>query len=253
MLPATGQLERADLTLAELTALRSGLQATPALVAPVADRRPVWWMFAALTRAMGRPTPGGVDPDDLTDEDFLRGVLAHSSLAAEDVFTAGPRGIDTPVEYGWVHDELLHDGRWSIAPPELVARLAAYEDPAPAEFVLAPRREMPWSNSVAYGAVVYGAGAPGAAVRMSPAAVHDPDGVVWLETANGRIAATYVADPAVRDGVVSITHGHPGANPGDLTSGNADVDLLTAMPLVSGLNVSVARAPADAIAENDDT
>ncbi len=77
VLPATGQLERADITLAELTALRSALQATPAVVSPVADRRPVWWMFAALSRAMGRAPAGTPDPDDLGDEDYLRGVLAH--------------------------------------------------------------------------------------------------------------------------------------------------------------------------------
>ena len=69
------------------------------------------------------------------------------------MFAAGPRGIDTPVEHGWVHDELLPDGRWSIAPAPLLERLAAYADPAPAPFVLAPRREMAWSNSVAYGAI----------------------------------------------------------------------------------------------------
>jgi anaerobic selenocysteine-containing dehydrogenase len=234
VLPATGQLERADITLAELTALRSGLQATSAIVAPVAERRPVWWMFAALNRARGRPALGGIDPDELSDEDFLRGVLAQSSLAPDAVFAAGPRGIDTPVEYGWVHDELLRDGRWSIAPAVLVERLAAYEDPAPAGFVLAPRREMPWSNSVSYGAV-----APGPVVRMHPGAAPTRDALVTLVTENGRLDAAFVADPAVREGVVSITHGHPDANPGDLTTGDHGVDELTAMPRVSGLPVRV--------------
>src|SRR5207248_1793484 len=31
-------------------------------------------------------------------------------LDADAVFAAGPRGIDTPVEYGWVHDEILDGG-----------------------------------------------------------------------------------------------------------------------------------------------
>ena len=48
VLPATGQLERADLSLAELTALRSGLQATDAVVPAAGARRPVWWMLASL-------------------------------------------------------------------------------------------------------------------------------------------------------------------------------------------------------------
>ena len=38
---------------------------------------------------------------------------------------------------------------------------------------------------------------------------------------------------------MSITHGHPDENPGDLTSGDIDVDALTAMPRVAGLDVRV--------------
>ena len=235
VLPATGQLERADVTLAELTALRSGLQSTRSIVEPVADRRPVWWMFAALSRAMGRATPDGVDPNDLSDEDYLRGILAHSRLDADDVFAAGPRGIDTPVEYGWVHDELLPDGRWSIAPAPLIERLNAYTEPALAKFVLAPSREMAWSNSIAYGQ-----GATGPVVHLNPAALDaNDDNLVALATEHGRITAAFVADPTVRAGVVSMTHGHPDANPGDLTSGDTAVDPLTAMPRVAGLEVDV--------------
>jgi anaerobic selenocysteine-containing dehydrogenase len=242
VLPATGQLERADITSAELTALRSGLQATRPIVAPVADRRPVWWMFAALSRAMGRAAPDGVD--DLTDEDYLRGVLAHARVDADAVFAAGPRGIDVPVEYGWVHAELLPEGRWSIAPGSLLERLAAYTDPAPAQFLLAPRREMAWSNSVAYGPI-----ATGSVVHMNAAPLgavgEGSDRAVVLETPYGRVTTTFVADATVREGVVSMTHGHTEANPGDLTSGDVDIDRLTAMPRVAGLEVDVTRAQPD--------
>jgi anaerobic selenocysteine-containing dehydrogenase len=240
VLPATGQLERADLTLAEMTALHSGLQATRPVVEPVADRRPVWWMFAALNKAMGRATPG-VDDLDQTDEQFLRGVLRHSPFEAEELFAAGPHGIDAPVEHGWVHEEMLEDGRWHIAPTPLLERLAAYTDPEPAELVLAPRREMAWSNSV-----VYGATATGSAVRMHPDTVrthaHDHPGVAALATDHGDITATVVADATVRGGVVSITHGRPHENPGELTSSDVAVDNLTAMPRVSGLEVRVSRS-----------
>jgi anaerobic selenocysteine-containing dehydrogenase len=239
VLPATGQLERADVTLAELTALHSGLQATRPVVEPVADRRPVWWMFAALNRAMGRTTLG-VDDLDRTDEQFLRGVLRHSPLDADELFAAGPHGIDTPVEHGWVREEMLEEGRWHIAPAPLLERLGTYADPVPAEFVLAPRREMAWSNSVAYGAT-----ATGPAVRMHPGAVPANDeqatDVVALESDHGDLTARFVSDPNVREGVVSMTHGHPDENPGDLTSDDVAVDTLTAMPRVSGLEVRVSR------------
>ena len=56
------------------------------------------------------------------------------------------------------------------------------------------------------------------------------------------IAATFVEDPTVRPGVVSMTHGHTDTNPGDLTSGDAEVDALTAMPRASGLAVRISEA-----------
>ena len=245
VLPATGQLERADVTLAELTALRSGLQATRPIVAAAAERRPVWWMFAALSRAMGRPSLGGADPDSLTDEDVLRGVLAHSTLDPDDVFAAGPRGVETPVEYDWVHTDLLADGRWAIAPAPLLERLVTYRDSVAVPFVLAPRREMAWSNSVRYGA-----GADRPVVRMHPKSADGAtDGgrparteLVELVTPEGRITASVAIDPNVRPGVVSISHGHPDADPGALTSGVVGVDPLTTMPRVAGLEVRVAIA-----------
>lgn len=241
VLPATGQLERADVTLAELTALRAGLQATRPVVGPVADRRPVWWMLAALSRAMGRDALGGVDPDVLTDELYLHGVLGHSTLDADDVFAAGPRGVGTAAEPGWVHDDLLPGGRWSIAPAPLLARLVAHEDPAPADYALAPRREPAWSNSVAYGAQP---DAPVVRVHpdaVAPDATHPQTGS--LTTAFGTVPVTLVPDRSVRTGVVSMTHGRPDENPGDLTSEVVGVDDLTAMPRVAGLPVRIAPGP----------
>jgi hypothetical protein len=53
------------------------------------------------------------------------------------------------------------------------------------------------------------------------------------------VHATAVTDPAVRGGVVSMTHGRIGESPGALTSSHADVDPLTTMPRVAGLDVTV--------------
>jgi anaerobic selenocysteine-containing dehydrogenase len=268
VLPATGQLERADVTLAEATALEARLQATSPVVGPVAERRPVWWMFAALNGAM-RYGPGPGADLDRTDEQVLRGALAHARVDADDLFAAGPHGVARPIEYGWVREELLADARWHIAPAPLLDRLASYAEPEPAAFVLAPRREMAWSNSIRYG--------PEHAERVVRMHADDivrmhaddivrmhaddivrmhPDAVtadaVTLATDHGVLTTHVVADPTVRAGVVSITHGRPDENPGDLTSTDADVDALTAMPRVAGLDVRVSgaarRSDADASA-----
>jgi len=240
VLPATGQLERADVTLAEATALEARLQATRPVVHPSAERRPVWWMFAALNRAMRHGPSAGDDDLDRTDEQFLRGALSHARVDADDVFAAGPHGLATAIEYGWVRDELLPGGRWHIAPAPLLGRLASYDDPEPAAFVLAPRREMAWSNSIRYGAEH-----AERVVRMHPDSIvaeRVAGDVVALVTDHGTLTTPVVADPTVRAGVVSITHGHITENPGDLTSGAVDVDALTAMPRVSGLDVRVSGA-----------
>lgn len=242
VLPATGQLERADVTLAELTAVRAGLQATAAVVAPVADRRPVWWMFAALDRALGRPTPGGVDPDLLTDELYLHGILGHSTLDAAEVLAAGPHGVTTEVEHGWVHADLLPDGCWTIAPVALLERLAAHVGPGPGEgLVLAPRREPAWSNSVRFAA----AGDERPVVRLHPDDLPEGATSVVLRSRHGTVTASAVGDPAVRRGVASVTHGRTPEGSGRLTSGDEGVDPLTAMPWASGVPVQVEAAGAE--------
>ena len=52
----------------------------------------------------------------------------------------------------------------------------------------------------------------------------------------------WTGDPGVRPGTASLTHGRSTAPPGVLTSTTVDVDPLTAMPMASGLAVSVRPA-----------
>ena len=245
VLPATGQLERADLMLAANLSVRSGVQATGPVVAPVGDRRPVWWMLGSLSSRMGGDLLGGADPDALTDEQFLRGLMARSNLDADEVFAAGSRGLDVAPEFGWVHDTLLPDGRWRIAPEELVARLAGHTDPTDGlgSLVLTPRREVAWSNSVRYA----GAGTE-PVVRLHPADA-DAAGLVDgdradLASAHGTMIATVAVDPQGRPGAVSVTHSAAVPGPGLLTSAHDDVDPLTGMPRASGVAVTVTRAVA---------
>ena len=237
VLPAAGQLERADLTLAEQVAFRSGMQFTPPVVEPEADRRPVWWILGSLAARSERPMFGGAPLDALSDEGILAGLLGHGPLDASDVISAGSRGVDLPPTYGWVRERMLVDSRWRIAPEAFVERLALHKGPE-VGLLLVPRRESAWSNSVRF-----------AGSGDEPVVVLHPDdasdrGIVngdWvaLTTDHGSLVATAGIDETLRPGVVSVTHGHPGSLTGTLTSSRVDVDPLTAMPRASGVPVRV--------------
>ncbi len=249
VLPAAGQLERADLTLAENVSLRSGTQYTPAVVAPAAERRPVWWIFGQLARRMGGDILGGADPDDLSDELYLGGLLGHSTLDPGEVMAAGPHGVDIPHEYGWVADELLPDGRWQVAPPELVDRLARHRSPGgvgDGGLVLTNRREVRRLNSLDYAGEAVGR-SPEAAARLHPDEAERRgigDGArVRITSGHGHIDAVVRLDAAVRTGTVSVNHGRDGAPVAALTSGVEDVDPLTGMPWASGVPVRLDAVP----------
>ena len=224
--------------------LRSGMQATGPVVAPVAERKPSWWTFAQLARRHGGDLLGGADPDLLTDEMFLSGLLGHGPLDAAEVFANGPHGTDVAIEHGWVHEQLLPDGRWRLAPAELVARLegrAGLPGEPDGTLLLVNRREVAWSNSITYA----GRGDE-PALRLHPADAAargmTAPGRVTVTSAHGSIEVSAALDERLRPGTVSLTHGRGDSPAGRLTSATADVDPLTAMPLASGLPVTVAVA-----------
>jgi anaerobic selenocysteine-containing dehydrogenase len=237
VLPVTGQLERADISMYAHISVRSTMQSTTAVVAPVAQRRPAWWVMGQIARRLGLDLFGGADPDVLSDEIYLRGILEHSPLDPDAVFATGPRGFDLPVEHGWVHESMLPNGRWQLAPAVLVERLAAHREPDPG-LVLSPGRDMAWSNSVRYGAD----GAQ-ARLRVHPsdagdAGLADGDTAVVVSD-HGAVEVTIVVDERMRAGVVSLVHGRRGHSPGSLTSSRAHVDPLTTMPRASAVPVRV--------------
>ena len=65
VLPVTGQLERADVSMLENVSYANGTQYTPSVVAAGADRRPAWWVLAQLARRLDMDVLGGVHPDSL--------------------------------------------------------------------------------------------------------------------------------------------------------------------------------------------
>jgi anaerobic selenocysteine-containing dehydrogenase len=246
VLPVTGQLERADIHMHAHISVRSTMQSTEAVVAPVGERRPAWWILGCLADRLGFDLFGGADPDTLTDETYLRGILEPSPLDADTVFAAGPRGFELPVEYGWVHESMLPDGRWRLAPEVLVERLAVHVAPGPG-LVLTPGRAMAWSNSVRYGADDTADPTP-ARLRVHPddataAGVAEGDRATVLSE-HGSVDVTIMVDDRMRAGVVSLVHGRRGHSPGSLTSARLDVDPLTTMPRASALPVRLVAVSA---------
>jgi anaerobic selenocysteine-containing dehydrogenase len=242
VLPATGQLERADLMLAEHVSIRSGTQYTPAVVPPGGERQPVWWMFGQLARRMGADILGGAAPDTLTDELFLAGVLGHSTLDAATVVRAGPHGVDVPHEYGWVAGELLPGGRWQLAPVELVGRLSLHrvDNGDQNELLLTNRRDVRRLNAVDYASEPLGRAAdPAARLHPDDAAARgvDDGDLVRIASAHGHIDIVVRLDPGIRPGTVSVNHARVHSPVAALTSRIEGVDPLTAMPRASALPV----------------
>ena len=125
VLPAVDQLERADTTwLLDSYQLAVAAQYTPAVVEPVAERKPVWWMVGALAERLGLSAlPRGVTVDTATDEQLLRPLLERSAGGAE-VLLGSPSGaVASGPVFGWVHDRVLPEGGWRLAPEPLMAQL----------------------------------------------------------------------------------------------------------------------------------
>ena len=119
----------------------------------------------------------------------------------------------------------------------MLERLAGYEDPH-ARLVLAPRREMAWSNSVRYTGRGDEAVAQVNSADAQVAGVRDGDRVT-IRSTHGTLITTVAVDDHVAPGVVSFTHGHRDQSPGALTSSRVSIDPLTAMPQASGVPVTL--------------
>jgi anaerobic selenocysteine-containing dehydrogenase len=246
VLPAAGQLERADLPMLEQYAFGNGIQFTEAVVAPGARRRPTWWIMAQLGRRLDLDVlGGGLDPDGCDDVTLLRRLAATSRGGADAIVVAGARGIVMPSVYGWVHDALA-DGCWRVAPEPLVEELAVLHAGAGPALALVPHREMRAMNSARYTA-------DDAARTRPPRLVVHPDDAtaaslqdgdaVRVATQSGALDAVTHVDEHIRRGAVTLTHGWTAPNVAELTSATDDLDPQTGMVRQSGLAVTLTPLP----------
>jgi anaerobic selenocysteine-containing dehydrogenase len=245
VLPATAQMERADLPMVEGISLTTGTQYTDAVVPPAAERRPVWWILGQLGRRLGLDVLDGLDPDATDGRALLVRLADQAGADGAAVVAAGPRGVPGPApEFGWVHDEVLPDGRFRLAPAVLVDRLAAELaaiDAARPATVLVPRRQLRSMNSARYESAARPEDPPWVRIGTDDAAAQGlaDDAPVDLVGAHGRVRGRVRIDPRLRPGVVSLTHGWTTANVSRLTSATDAVDPLTGMPCLSAVPVRV--------------
>jgi anaerobic selenocysteine-containing dehydrogenase len=243
VLACTGPLERADVpyfTDNQLPAVYT--QYAPAIVPPVGDRRPLWWQFAKLAELVGLDLLDGRKADDCNDDDVLRLFASRGRVSFDELRDADGPVVAQPTALNWV-EERLPDGRWNMAPAELVAQLARTPDPVPHQLVLIPRRERKSVNSLRGPDVD---AASESCIWISPSDADDR-GVktgndIVVESNTGSLCGVALVTDRVARGTVSVVHGND-PNVSQLTS-NTECDLLTGMVQQSGVPV-VVRLAAD--------
>ena len=249
VLPTKDQLERPDLALWDFLSPRVNAQYTPAVVAPVGERRATWWILAELMRRLGHEPPGlppaevvGSDADNM----MLAPVAAHARCTFADL--TEKRYVETSHEFParWVDAHIERLGGWRLAPSCLLEQLTAVSQAQERDHLstrtlsLTPRRQRRHLN-----AQFLFLGSP-ADVLLHPtdaAAAGVADGQqVIVRSSRGEIVGTAHVVATIRPGVVSVPHGHENANVNLLTN-IRDVDPITGMTHYSGLQVSVHPIP----------
>jgi anaerobic selenocysteine-containing dehydrogenase len=235
--PCSGALERPDVPVVDVMQPAVVRQHTPAVVARGAERRPLWWVVAGLAARLGLDgvLPSGLDLDAPDDE-----VVRRTAGLAPDAVPPHGAVLESGPVFGWVRDRLLPEGRWSVAPADLVAALAAWRPPAGGH-VLVPVRRLGHVNST-----LSDLGPEGAATRSVGLAPEDAaaaglgDGALArVASAHGEVVAPVRLDPSLAAGTVAVPHGVADPDASRLVSDRVDLDPATGMPRLGGVPVTV--------------
>ena len=114
VLPTKDPLERPDITLHDVLSSRVSVQYSPAVVAPVGERRSMWWVFAELGRRLGYDLGTLGDPDTSTDDDVLAVLLAGAGTTFDEVAATGWAEAPQALPARWVDDHIgrMGGGGW---------------------------------------------------------------------------------------------------------------------------------------------
>jgi anaerobic selenocysteine-containing dehydrogenase len=249
VLPMADHFERADVLTGYLQAVPF-LRFAPAVVAPRAERRSQWWVFAELSRRLDLPLFGSARRDATLagvelDDEAIAAAMAVGSRRPWDEVRAEPYGIlDGTLSPGWLVPDRLPD-LLDLAPDELVAQFESwahahesvshYSGRSSHSFVMVNRRV-----SARYNSFPVKESTPTLLVHPDDAdllGLRDGDTTVITSTA-GSCRAIIERTDAMRPGVVSLPHGFGEADVNRLTSTDV-IDPLNAMPVMSGYEVSL--------------
>lgn len=240
ILPSRDQLERPEIPLWDFLASRVSAQYAPQVLPARGERRAAWWIMAELMRRMGMVVPEHVPADDRADgadEAMLAALMPQSRSTFAEVKAAGyvEHLLELPAR--WVDEHVAKIGGWRLAPPELVAELAGLAEDVSAQplpYLLIPRRQRRQLNA----SITFLGAQPELLIHPGDAAAEGlAEGQqVRIGNDRGEVTGLVRIDPGIRRGVVSLPHGHAGANVNKLTSKDA-VDKLTGMVLYSGIGV----------------
>jgi anaerobic selenocysteine-containing dehydrogenase len=239
VLPTKDQLERADVTIWDFLLPRVAAQHTPAIVAPVGERRSTWWVLAELGRRLGYElAPSDGEPgEDASDDGRLATIAGRGRLPFDELVARGWVETAHDVRAPWVDAHVERLGGWRLAPRLLVEQLHELERAAAPSLVLVPRRQARHLNSQ------FDLLGDAAEVIVHPddaAAAGVVDGHrVAVRSARGELVGIARVDDSIRRGAVSIPHGHQHANVNRLTDKD-DLDLVTGMAHYSGIPVTIA-------------
>ncbi|MCU1698157.1 MAG: molybdopterin oxidoreductase [Mycobacterium sp.] len=243
VLPARSQLERSDLTAATMLLPVIFGQHTSAVVAPTGDAQPMWRVFAELGRRMHIDVlPDGLNLES-SDDDVLSVAASRADVPFEELRRASSGVVSGGPELGWVEELLLPDGRWDAAPSVLVAQLEALPLVGDESLRLVPRRQRRHLNYRLTTLEDEG-------VRMdAPEFIVNPvdagglnliDGQqVTVRSEHGELSGCLRVDDSIREGAVSIPHGFELANVNALTSTSIDVDPVSGMVRMAGVELEV--------------
>ncbi|MET0728126.1 MAG: molybdopterin dinucleotide binding domain-containing protein, partial [Acidimicrobiales bacterium] len=235
ILPVKDQLERADVTIWDFISRHLDAQYTPPVLAPIGERRSMWWVLAEIGRRLGHdlfPELGATP----TDDDVLALRISRGRVGLDEL--AGPRYArrDEERDDAWVDAHVRRLGGWRLAPALLVEQLATLGRLEVGSLVLVPRRQRRHLNAQ----LRYLGDRPEILIHPDDARQNgiEEGGDVCVRSAHGEVRGPVRLDASVGRGHVSVPHGWGDTNVNVLTSKD-DVDPLTGMPRYSGLEVAL--------------